>query len=59
MRFVGDDSPRKIAFFQLGDCTDARVLVDTIATKHKESPFAAKAQTLLQEINKQKSRCTS
>jgi TolA-binding protein len=47
------------AFFQLGDCTDARVLVDTIATKHKASPFAAKAQALLQEINKQKARCTS
>jgi TolA-binding protein len=47
------------AFFQLGDCTDARVLVDTIATKHKASPFAAKAETLLQEINKQKARCTS
>jgi len=47
------------AFFQLGDCTDARVLVDTITAKHKESPFAAKASTLLQEINKQKSRCTS
>jgi TolA-binding protein len=47
------------AFFQLGDCTDARVLVDTIASKHKDSPFAAKAQTLMQEINKQKSRCTS
>jgi TolA-binding protein len=47
------------AFFQLGDCTDARVLVDTIAAKHKESAFAAKASTLLQEINNQKSRCTS
>jgi TolA-binding protein len=47
------------AFFQLGDCTDARILVDSIGTKHKDSPFAAKAQTLLQEINKQKSRCTS
>jgi len=47
------------AFFQLGDCTDARILVETISTKHKGSPFAAKAQTLLQEINKQKSRCTS
>jgi len=47
------------AFFQLGDCTDARVLVDTIATKHKDNPFASKAQILLQEINKQKSRCTS
>jgi TolA-binding protein len=47
------------AFFQLGDCTDARILVDTIATKHKASPFAAKAQALLQEINRSKSRCTS
>lgn len=47
------------AFFQLGDCTDARVLVDTIASKHKDSPFAAKAQILMQEINKQKSRCSS
>jgi TolA-binding protein len=47
------------AFFQLGDCTDARVLLDTIAAKHKESPFAAKASTLLQDINKQKARCTS
>jgi TolA-binding protein len=47
------------AFFQLGDCTDARILVDTISAKHKGSPFAAKASTLLLEINKQKSRCTS
>jgi len=47
------------AFFQLGDCTDARILVDSITTKHKDSPFAARSQTLLQEINKQKSRCTS
>ena len=47
------------AFFQLGDCTDARVLVDTIASKHKDSPFAAKASDLLQEINKQKAHCSS
>ena len=47
------------AFFQLGDCTDARVLVDTIASKHKDSPFAAKASDLLQEINRQKARCSS
>jgi TolA-binding protein len=47
------------AFFQLGDCTDARVLVDTITSKYADSPFAAKARAFLQEINKQKARCTS
>ncbi|MCK9460849.1 MAG: tetratricopeptide repeat protein [Proteobacteria bacterium] len=47
------------AFFQLGDCTDARILADTIASKHGDSPFAAKARTLQQEMSKQKSRCTS
>jgi len=47
------------AFFQLGDCTDARVLVEAIASRHKGSPFAPKAQELLETMNRQKSRCTS
>lgn len=47
------------AFFQLGDCTDARILVEAIRTRHKGSPFAAKAEKLQQTMLKQKHRCTS
>lgn len=47
------------AFFQLGDCTDARILVEAIAQRHGKSPFAGKAAELKQQMNKNKGRCTS
>ncbi|MCP4604010.1 MAG: outer membrane protein assembly factor BamD [Proteobacteria bacterium] len=47
------------AFFSLGDCTDARILVEAITTRHKKSPFANKAKGLGEEMKKNKSRCTS
>jgi TolA-binding protein len=47
------------AFFALGDCTDASILIDTITTRHKKSAFAERARELLKEIKKSKSRCTS
>lgn len=47
------------AFFSLGDCTDARILVDAITTKHDKSPFAEKAKALSEQMKKYKSRCTS
>lgn len=48
-----------VAFFELGDCTDARILVDAVKTRHKGSPFAVKAEKLAQTMLKQKQRCTS
>jgi TolA-binding protein len=47
------------AFYQLGDCTDARILVEAISQRHKKSPFAAKAAKLKEQMSKNKSRCTS
>ncbi len=47
------------SFFSLGDCTDARILVDAITTRHKKSPFAEKASALSEQMKKNKSRCTS
>jgi len=47
------------AFYQLGDCTDARILVDAIVQRHRKSPFAGKAEKLKQDMNKNKGRCTS
>jgi TolA-binding protein len=47
------------SFFELGDCTDARVLVETLASRHAKSPFAAKAKELEAGVLKEKSRCTS
>ncbi len=47
------------SFLYLGDCTDARILVEAVTTRHKRSPFAGKALELSKEIKKSKSRCTS
>ncbi|MCK9521995.1 MAG: outer membrane protein assembly factor BamD [Proteobacteria bacterium] len=45
------------SFFQLGNCTDARVLIDTIQSRHASSPFAPKGQILLGTINNSQNRC--
>ncbi|MDD5309128.1 MAG: tetratricopeptide repeat protein [Deltaproteobacteria bacterium] len=47
------------AFFELGDCTDARVLVEALGARHAKSPFAARAKELETSMLKEKSRCTS
>jgi TolA-binding protein len=47
------------AFFKLGVCTDAKILIDTILKRYKSSPFAKKAAILKQTIDSSKSRCTS
>jgi TolA-binding protein len=47
------------SFFQMGHCTDARILIEAITTRHKRSPFSKKANNLAGEIKKNKSRCTS
>jgi TolA-binding protein len=46
-------------FFELGDCTDARNLVEAIQSKYASSPFAAKAKSLGEQIKNQRQRCTS
>ncbi|MBN2527487.1 MAG: outer membrane protein assembly factor BamD [Deltaproteobacteria bacterium] len=47
------------SFFMLGDCTDARILVDTITKRYKTSPFALKAQKLKSTIDASRAKCTS
>jgi TolA-binding protein len=47
------------SFFALGDCTDARILIDALTTRHKNSDYADKARQLRDQIKKNKSRCTS
>ena len=47
------------AFFGLGDCTDARILIDTLLKRYKTSPFADKAKQLKETMDKSRSRCTS
>ena len=47
------------SFYSMGDCTDARILIDALTSRHKNSPFAKKAVQLRETINKNKSRCTS
>jgi TolA-binding protein len=47
------------AFYHLGGCTDARILIDTIISRYKRSEFANKARELIKLIKKNKSRCTS
>jgi len=47
------------AFLALGDCTDAKVLTDAIVSRHAKSPFAEKARKLKEQMEKNKSRCTS
>ncbi len=46
-------------FYNMGDCTDARILLDAVNTKYKESPFAEKARALAETIRKNKSQCKS
>lgn len=47
------------AFFALGDCTDARILVDTVTSRYRKSPFSSKATRLGKQIRREKARCTS
>jgi len=47
------------AFYQLGDCTDARILIEALGQRHGGSPFAAKGEKLKLEMGKNKARCTS
>ncbi|MDJ0765903.1 MAG: tetratricopeptide repeat protein [Myxococcota bacterium] len=47
------------SFFALGDCTDARIIVDAIKSRYRRNPFAKKAQALGNEMRKNKSLCTS
>lgn len=46
-------------FFNMGDCTDARILVEAVITRHKNSEFAAKARELGETMRKNKAKCTS
>jgi TolA-binding protein len=47
------------AFLALGDCTDARVLADAVIARHAKSPFAEKARKLKEQMDRNKSRCSS
>jgi TolA-binding protein len=47
------------AFMALGDCTDAKVLADAIIARHAKSPFAEKARKLKEQMDRNKSRCSS
>ncbi len=47
------------SFYNLGDCTDARILIEAVQTRHRKSSFATKAKALADDIKKNKSRCTS
>ncbi len=47
------------AFFMLGDCTDARILVDTLETRHAGTPAASKAVKLKEIMTTQPAKCTS
>jgi len=47
------------AFFALGDCTDARILVDTVTSRYRRSPFAAKSTQLGKQMKRERGRCTS
>ena len=47
------------AFFALGDCTDARILVDTVTSRYRRSPFATKSAQLGKQMNRERGRCTS
>lgn len=48
-----------VAFYKLGVCNDARILLDAVTSRYKSSPFAKKAGKLQADINKNKDRCTS
>jgi TolA-binding protein len=47
------------AFYKLGVCNDARILLDAVTSRYKSSPFAKKASKLQADINNNKARCTS
>ncbi|MBN2343405.1 MAG: outer membrane protein assembly factor BamD [Deltaproteobacteria bacterium] len=47
------------SFYMLGDCTDARILVDTIQTRFKSSSFASKAAKLKETMDGASAKCTS
>lgn len=47
------------SFYFLGHCTDARILIEAVTTRHRRSAFAKKAKSLAAKIKKNKSRCTS
>jgi TolA-binding protein len=46
-------------FFNMGDCTDARILVEALTTRHKGTDWAQKARTLGETMRKNKAQCTS
>jgi TolA-binding protein len=46
-------------FFNMGDCTDARILVEALTTRHKGSEYAVKARALSETMRKNRSKCTS
>lgn len=47
------------SFYSLGDCTDARILLEALTTRHKNSTYAEKAKQLREIMKKNKARCTS
>ena len=47
------------AFYSLGDCTDARILIEAVTTRYKKSPYAKKAAQLGDIIKRNKGRCKS
>ena len=47
------------AFYSLGDCTDARILIEAVTTRHANSEYAKKAKQLSDVIKRNKSRCKS
>lgn len=47
------------SFYHLGDCTDARILVETIVSRYKSSPFSNKAAALKSTMDKASAKCTS
>jgi TolA-binding protein len=47
------------AFYSLGDCTDARILIEALTARHKGSEYAKKAKELSISMKKNKSRCKS
>jgi TolA-binding protein len=47
------------SFYSLGDCTDARILIDALTTRHKHSDFAEKGRQLRDIMKKNRAHCTS
>jgi TolA-binding protein len=47
------------SFYSLGDCTDARILLDALMTRHKNSEYADKAKKLRELMKQNKAHCTS